>query len=61
MIPIRDTIRARRFPIVNTLLIVLNVMIFFFDVSLGPRSLNRLIFTFGLVPVRFWAGAGLSR
>jgi membrane associated rhomboid family serine protease len=61
MIPIRDTIRARRFPIVNTLLIVLNVLVFFFEVSLGSRTLNRLILTFGLVPVRFWAGTGLSR
>jgi membrane associated rhomboid family serine protease len=60
MIPIRDTIRARRFPIVNTLLIILNVMVFFLEASLGSRILNRLIFTFGLVPVRFWAGTGLS-
>ncbi len=61
MIPIRDTIRARRFPIVNTLLIILNVVVFFLEASLGSRTLNRLIFTFGLVPVRFWAGTGLNR
>lgn len=61
MIPIRDTVQARRFPVMNTLLIVLNAMIFLFEASLGPRDLNRFIFAFGLVPTRFWAGGIVIR
>jgi membrane associated rhomboid family serine protease len=60
MIPIRDTIRAQRFPAVNTLLILLNVVVFLFEVSLGARALDRLIFTYGLVPGRFWATKGVA-
>ena len=61
MIPIRDTIRARRFPLVNTTLIVLNVLVFLFEVSLGAGSLDRFIFSFGLVPANFWGDGGLAR
>ena len=61
MIPIRDTIRARRFPVVNTFLILLNVLIFLFEASLGPRALDRFVFTFGMVPARFWLSVGLAR
>ncbi len=54
MIPIRDTVRAQRFPIVNTMFIILNVLVFWFETTLGPRTLERFIFTFGMVPLRFW-------
>jgi membrane associated rhomboid family serine protease len=60
MIPIRDTIRAQNFPAVNILLILLNVVIFLFEVSLGPRALDRLILTYGLVPAHFWATKGVA-
>ncbi len=55
MIPIRDTVRAQHFPVVNTLLIIVNVLIFLFESSLGPRGLERFIFTFGLIPAQFWS------
>ncbi len=61
MIPIRDTVRARRFPVVNTVLILLNVLVFFFETSLGPVTLNRFVLAYGLVPARFWAGTDASR
>ncbi len=61
MIPIRDTIRARRFPLVNTTFILLNVLIFLLETSMGARSLNRFVYAFGLVPAEFWTGVGLSR
>jgi len=60
VIPIRDTIRSRRFPVVNTSLILLNVLVFLFEASLGPRVLNRFVIAFGLVPRRFWARPGLG-
>jgi membrane associated rhomboid family serine protease len=47
MIPLRDSIPSRTFPVVNTLLIVVNVLVFLFEVSMGPQALNRFIFVFG--------------
>jgi membrane associated rhomboid family serine protease len=54
MMPIRDTIRSRQFPVMNTTFMVINVLIFFFETSLGQRSLDRFLYAFGLVPARFW-------
>jgi len=50
MLPIKDTIRARTFPIVNWALIIANVMVFMFEISMSDDSLNRFIYTWGLVP-----------
>lgn len=61
MIPLRDTVPARRFPIVNTVLIGLNVVVFLVEFTIGPQELQALIGACGLVPARFWAGGGLDR
>lgn len=50
MIPLYDTLRSRHFPIVNWLLIALNVLVFLYENSLSPAALDRLTFTWGLVP-----------
>lgn len=52
MIPIRDTIRSETYPIINYVLIALNILAFFVEQSLG-RNLNEFIFTYGLVPARY--------
>jgi membrane associated rhomboid family serine protease len=52
MIPIRDTIRAETYPIVNSLIIAVNVVFFLVELSQGPR-LNKFIYTHGLVPARY--------
>ena len=52
MIPLRDTIRSRSFPIVTWLIILANALVFFFELSLGPRLLQRFIYAFGVVPAR---------
>src|SRR5713101_8082571 len=52
MIPIRDTIPSRSFPIVNTVLMVVNILVFFYELSLGsylPHFINH----YGLVPAFF--------
>jgi membrane associated rhomboid family serine protease len=60
VIPLRDNIPSRRFPIVNTGLIVLNVLIFLFEtVALGSEPLHRFTYTWGLVPADFWQVGGL--
>ncbi len=60
MIPIRDTIRSQTFPIVNVLFILLNTVIFLYEVSLGSNALDRLISTYGLVPTHFWTTRGVA-
>ncbi len=52
MIPLRDTIRSRRYPVVTYLLIVLNVLVFAYQSYLGPGQ-ERFVVTFSLIPARF--------
>ncbi len=53
MIPLKDTIPHRHTPFITYLLIVINVLIFFYELSLPPHYLNKLLYTFGLVPARY--------
>ncbi len=63
MIPLRDTIPSRRFPVVNTTFIALNVLVFLFEflveIAMGPEALESLIMTWGLVPARLLQVGGL--
>jgi len=61
MLPLQDTIRARSFPIVNWIIIVANVLVFLFEISLAPRQLLLFTRLFGLVPARFIAALGWSQ
>jgi len=47
MIPIKDTIPSRSYPIVNVLIIITNCLVFFFELSLGYK-LNKLFLIFGI-------------
>jgi len=49
MIPLRDKNPSHTFPVVNTALIVINALVFFYELSLGG-GLTRFILHFGLVP-----------
>lgn len=60
MLPLYDTIPSRRWPLVNWLLILLNVLVFLFESALGDAMLNRFIFTWGLVPARFFRSPTLA-
>ncbi len=53
MFPLRDTIPSYRFPVVNVSLIIVNALIFLYEVSLGPQ-LEPFLRTFGVVPARFF-------
>lgn len=58
MIPIRDSNPSHRTPIVNITLIILNVLAFFWELTLGLNlevALNRVAF----IPARFWSGETL--
>ncbi len=52
MIPIRDTVPSKNYPIVNTTLIGLNVIIFFIQLAHGPAQ-DNFIYIYGLVPARY--------
>ena len=52
MIPLYDTVRSRRFPVVNLALIALNILAFLYEVQLGGAGLERFIRTWALVPSR---------
>lgn len=55
MIPLKDTIRSRSFPVVNFTIIGINVLIFLYEFSLG-RQIEPFIRNWGLTPVRFFWG-----
>jgi membrane associated rhomboid family serine protease len=55
MFPLRDTIRPKTFPVVNTTIIIINVLVFIYEFSLG-RHLEEFVWQFGLTPVRFYWG-----
>jgi membrane associated rhomboid family serine protease len=51
MIPIKDTIHSRSFPLVNWLLVVANVLVFvLIELPFGQAKLNQLIGTYGVTP-----------
>ena len=52
MIPLRDSQRSYSTPYVTILLIVCNVLVFLFTVSLDPYSRNDFLTVYGMVPAR---------
>jgi len=57
MFPLRDTIPSRHLPIVNYLIIIMNSIIFLYELALGYQ-LNHFLFKYGLVPIHFISSWG---
>jgi len=59
VLPIRDINPSprRTFPVVNVILIALNVLVFLFELSLGPR-LEGFLMAAAFVPARAWSSGG---
>jgi membrane associated rhomboid family serine protease len=55
MFPLYDTVRSRKFPIVNWTLIILCGLAFYYEWQLSEAELNRFIHTWGLIPSRLSA------
>ncbi|HEU0141612.1 MAG TPA: rhomboid family intramembrane serine protease [Bryobacteraceae bacterium] len=53
MIPLRDTQPSYSTPFVTILLIVVNVFVFLYEVSLDDYTRNAFISTWGMIPARF--------
>jgi membrane associated rhomboid family serine protease len=52
MLPIRDTIPSKSYPVVNTALIGINLLIFLVQLMQGP-GLDKFVYIYGLVPARY--------
>ena len=52
MIPIRDTIPSKNYPVVNNCIIGINVVLYLVQMAQGP-DLNRFVYIYGLVPARY--------
>jgi membrane associated rhomboid family serine protease len=53
MLPLGDTPESRTIPVVNWLLIIANVLVFLFEISMPESQLNVLIESHGFVPAHF--------
>jgi rhomboid family protein len=65
MFPIRDSVPSLSVPVVTRALILINAVVFFFELALPQEAVEELFYLFGLVPARFtdpdWAASvGLS-
>ncbi len=60
MLPLQDTIRSRSLPIVNWMLIGLNVLGFLLLLSLGPQQAEVVVTVLGVVPQRLLAHFNLA-
>ncbi len=63
MIPIRDSVRSRRFPIATVALIAANVGVFLYQSRLSSQDLQYFFLRNGVIPVQFtllprWLAAG---
>ena len=58
MIPIKDNIPSRTYPVVNIILIWINFAVFAIEVAAGPR-VHEIIATYGMTPARI-ASEGLT-
>ncbi len=52
MIPIRDTVPSRNYPIVNNTLIGINIVVYLIQLSHG-QGMTKFVYTYGLVPAKF--------
>ncbi len=54
MIPLRDNVRPVKFPIINISLIIINAVIFLYQMSMGREDLLRFFYRYGVIPERFF-------
>lgn len=61
MLPFADDpqVRSPRFPIITILLILINIVVFGYEVSLGEAGINRFVNRWGFTPADFWHGQHL--
>jgi membrane associated rhomboid family serine protease len=53
MIPLFDTVRSHKFPLITVALLAANILVFFHESQLGSYAFPRFIYTWGLTPSIF--------
>lgn len=53
MIPLRDDIPTRRFPIITALLVSANVGVYLYQLTLNHYAYNAMVFKFAYIPVEY--------
>ena len=53
MLPIRDSIPSRTVPVVTKALVLINVFVFLYELSLPEPLLEQAFYLFGIVPARY--------
>jgi membrane associated rhomboid family serine protease len=53
MFPIQDSVPSRSVPVATRALILINVLVFFFELTLPRQDVEQLFYLFGIVPARF--------
>src|SRR5437762_11747431 len=53
MFPIKDSVPSRSTPIATRALILVNVVVFFFQLGLPHQTVEQVFYLFGVVPARF--------
>src|SRR5258708_1401284 len=51
--PLLDSVPSRSVPVVTRTLIIANVVVFFFELSLPREAVEQVFYLFGIVPARF--------
>jgi membrane associated rhomboid family serine protease len=54
MFPVSDVIPSRTVPVVTVGLIILNSLVFLYEVTLGPAGLNEFMASYAVIPAWFW-------
>ena len=54
MFPVSDVIPSRTTPFVTVGLIVINALVFLYEVMLGPGPLQTFMASYAVIPERFW-------
>lgn len=60
MLPIKDDIPTQRTPIVTIALIVINCLVFFYEIMQGGEGFVRFTYVWGLIPVELTTGVELT-
>jgi membrane associated rhomboid family serine protease len=61
MIPIRDDIPSRTVPVVNVALIIINVLAFLYEITLGSTGLDVFLRQYAVIPARYFAAGYLDQ
>lgn len=64
MIPLRDSVRPKKAPYINWILIAINLYVFIREIMLPPRELNEVFYNLGVIPSNvlhlFFSGSALD-